>query len=295
MTVPQASESSAVALGFFDGVHIAHAEVIRRITGNSDGAVSTVLTFRSEGKGFWRKAGVKHILTEQQKLERFSALGVEKVVMPEFCRISELSPIDFFQEILVKRLHAVKLSCGFDYTFGKNASGNADMLRRLCIQAGISLEVVPSMELDGIPVSSTRIRELLLKGEIPDANRLLGYCYYITGEVVHGRSLGRTLGFPTLNQILREDQVIPKFGVYNSTAEIGGQHYKSITNIGVKPTIQGERAPLAETYLLDASGDFYGKTARVELLRMTRPEQRFDTLDELRMAVHRDIANRGRS
>ena len=190
------------------------------------------------------------------------------------------------------KLHARRLSCGYNYTFGQGAAGDTGLLRRLCAEQGVELNICPRLERDGELVSSSTIRELLGAGRIPEANALLGYRYYILGEVIHGRSLGRTLGFPTLNQVLSRPCVVPAHGVYNSVTWVRGKRYRSITNIGVKPTIEGERAPLAETYMLGAEGDFYGETARVELLEHTRPEQKFSSVEELREIVQRDISRR---
>lgn len=284
-------ESTAVALGFFDGVHKAHAQVIGAVTASS--LVPSVLTFCIGEHTPRNKFGVRTILTDEQKLERFKALGVQKVWMPPFEELADLSPEDFFREILLNRLHARELSCGYDYTFGRNAAGGVELLSRLCDESGVRLSVLPAFDQDHTLVSSTAIRKFLLDGDVPAATAQLGYPYYILGEVVHGRSLGKTLGFPTLNQPFLSTQLVPRYGVYNSTTEIAGQIYASITNIGVKPTIEGERAPLAETYLIGGEGDFYGEVARVALIEMTRPERKFESLDELRDTVHRDIAARG--
>lgn len=282
---------TAVALGLFDGVHIAHAQVIRAVT-NKLPFVPAVLTFRIDAQFEQmppNKQGIRTILTDEQKLEQFERLGVEQVWMPEFSELADLTPEAFFNDVLLGRLHAAALSCGYDYSFGKHAAGQVGLLHSLCEQNGVALSVLPAFDRNHTLVSSTAVRNCLMSGDIPTANALLGYPYYLLGEVVHGRSLGKTLGFPTLNQLFAPNQLVPRYGVYNSTTEIAGKSYPSITNIGVKPTIEGERAPLAETYLIGGEGDLYGETARVALIEMTRPEQKFNGLDELRAAVHRDI------
>lgn len=283
-------EETAVALGFFDGVHTAHAEVI--YGARQPGLVWSVLTFRISEGAPANKSGLELILPDAQRLERLESLGVERVYFPAFREMAGLSAEDFFRRILMDKLHARRLSCGYNYTFGQGAAGDTGLLRRLCAGQGIELNICPRLERDGELVSSSTIRELLGAGRIPEANALLGYRYYILGEVIHGRSLGRTLGFPTLNQVLSRPCVVPAHGVYNSVTWVRGKRYRSITNIGVKPTIEGERAPLAETYMLGAEGDFYGETARVELLEHTRPEQKFSSVEELREIVQRDISRR---
>lgn len=285
---------TSLALGFFDGVHQAHAAVIgAAVDAAGDELVPSVLTFRTGLSRPENKLFSKNILTEEQKLERFAALGVKQVFLPEFSDFSGMEAERFVRDILFDRLRAKVLTCGYDYSFGRGASGDVELLRQLCEQAGVTLRVQAQCCLHGQPISSTTIREFLLAGNIPAANAMLGYPYYILGRVMHGKSLGRTLGFPTLNQPFPEGQLVPKYGVYNSMTEIKGKRYKSITNVGVKPSIEGERTPLAETYLLGGEGDLYGEIARVSLMEMTRPEQKFQSLEELKAAVLRDIAARG--
>lgn len=289
--IPQQSESSAVALGFFDGVHTAHAQVIRAVLGKEE-YVPTVLTFSADTVLPVSKAGSGLLITEEQKRRRIASLGIQKMFEPSFSEIGGLSAEAFFEEILYKRLRARVLSCGYDYHFGKGARGNADLLQKLCSERKIQLIIVPRCSDRGVTVSSSEIRRAISAGDIMRANELLGYRYTVDGTVIHGKSLGRTLGFPTLNQRLWEGLLLPKFGVYSSITHICGETHRSITNIGVKPTIEGDRAPLAETYMLDADGDYYGKEASVELLHMSRPEQRFSGVGELKETVLRDIAFR---
>lgn len=289
--VPYQDEPSAVALGFFDGVHTAHAQVIRAVLGQEE-YMPAVLTFSADTVLPVSKAGSGLLMTEEQKRRRIASLGIQKMFEPSFSEIGGLSAEVFFEEILCRRLRARVLSCGYDYHFGKGARGNANLLQKLCSERDIHLIIVPRCSDRGITVSSSEIRRAISAGDIVRANEMLGYRYTIDGAVVHGRSLGRTLGFPTLNQRLWERLLLPKFGVYSSITHICGETYRSITNIGVKPTIEGDRAPLAETYMLDAGGDYYGKKASVELLRMSRPEQRFTSIKELKETVLRDIACR---
>lgn len=289
--ISQQNESTAVALGFFDGVHTAHAQVIRAVLGQK-GCVPTVLTFSADTTLPVSKAGSGLLMTEEQKRRRIASLGIQKMFEPSFSEIGELSAEAFFEEILCRRLRTRILSCGYDYHFGKGAKGNTALLQKLCSEREIHLIIVPRCSDRGVTVSSSEIRRAVSAGDMVRANELLGYRYTVDGTVIHGRSLGRTLGFPTLNQRLWERLLLPKFGVYSSITHIGGATHRSITNIGVKPTIEGDRAPLAETYMLDADGDYYGKEASVELLHMSRPEQRFSDVEELKEAVLRDIAYR---
>lgn len=291
--LPQVMDPSAVALGYFDGVHLAHQQVIRSaVNQKAAGLIPTVMCFRTSLRRPENKDTGRLILTEEQKLEQFARLGIERVFLPDFAEIADMTAAHFLQEILQKRLSAAAISCGYDYSFGQGGRGDVSLLRRFCHEKGLGLEVLQPVLLHGETVSSTAIRQALLEGDIPRANELLGYDYYILGEVVHGRSLGRTLGFPTLNQPFGEDQLVPRYGVYNSRTKIGGSDYRSITNVGIKPTISGLRAPLAETHLLGGQGDWYGKVARVSLLEMTRPEKKFSGVEELKQVVLADIARR---
>ena len=289
--IPQQAEASAVALGFFDGVHTAHVQVIRAVLEQEE-CIPTVLTFSADTSLPISKAGSGLLTAEEQKRRRIAALGIRQMFSPSFSDIGMLTAEEFFEEILRKKLCARVLACGYDYHFGKGAKGNTALLQQWCAACGIRLIVVPRCEAYGITVSSSEIRRAILSGDMVRANALLGYRYTIDGTVIHGRSLGRTLGFPTLNQRLWKGLLLPKFGVYSSVTHIGGETHRSITNIGVKPTIEGQREPLAETYMLCAEGDYYGQTASVELLHMSRPEKRFSNVEELKETVLCDIAHR---
>ena len=289
--IVQTDRPSAVALGFFDGVHTAHAKVISAAVGHEN-TVPTVLTFASDTNLPVSKVGYKLLQTEAQKAKCIEKLGAERLITLPFESVADLSPECFFNDILVAKLGAKVISCGYDYRFGKGAAGDVTLLKTLCENAGITLLVTPQQTDHDTVISSTAIRQAVLDGDIPRANEMLGYRYTLEGDVVHGHHLGNTLGFPTLNQMMPLGLLMPKFGVYASITHIGGKSYPSITNIGIKPTIEGERAPLAETHMLGASGDFYGMNAEIELLHMIRPEKRFASLAELKQAVLQDIARR---
>ena len=285
---------TAVALGFFDGVHRAHAAMIRAAVRDAaeHGLVPAVFTFRlGAGEMPPNKPELRMIWTPKQRLDRMQALGVRQVYQPEFTSIAGLSPEKFLC-LLRDRLRVGMLSCGYDYTFGRGAQGTTDQLRKFCEAEGIRLQVLPPVLEGGEPVSSTGIRKRLAEGDIPGAERLLGGPYEIEGEVLPGRHLGHTLGFPTINQAFCPEQALPRFGVYRSSTILDGKQWNSITNVGVKPTIPGERMPVAETHMLGAEGDFYGKWATVRLMDLMRPEMRFESVEALREQVLRDIASR---
>ena len=196
---------------------------------------------------------------------------------------------EFAREILAGRMRAVHVCCGEDFRFGKMASCGAVELKSFGERFGFEVEIVGEVDIGGSAVSSSRIRALLLKGDIISANSLLGSDYFISVEVSDGNHIGRTMNFPTINQKFENGQLVPKYGVYSTITYADGQEYCSITNVGVKPTINGERSPLAETHIIGYSGDLYGKTVTVSFRDFVRPERKFDSLDELKKQINADI------
>ena len=182
------------------------------------------------------------------------------------------------------------MCCGDDFKFGKNAACGAQELIRFGKRFGFEVEVVGAVEYGGSAVSSSRIRELLLSGDITAANELLGSAYFISAEVRDGNHIGRTIDFPTINQDFAEGQRVPRYGVYSTLTNVGGRVLPSVTNVGVKPTIEGVRRPLAETHIIGYKGDLYGKNADVSFKSFIRPEMKFGSLDELKGQINADIA-----
>lgn len=277
--------ATAVALGLFDGVHRGHQSVIRRAVQCSPALTPAVFTFQFDQKSLITKKQFGRILSPDLKTRKLEEMGVEIMLQPAFSTIMSMGPESFFNGILRNFMHAEAVFCGEDFHFGKNAAGNVSLLQRYCSEAHIQFEIVPPL-LDGdTPVSSTRIRSALREGDIQRANQLLGYPYITDGVVVHGRHLGHKLGFPTINQLFSTEDLVPHFGVYATIAEIDGQRYIGATDIGVKPTIGEGYAPAAETYLLDFSGDLYGKNVTLSYYAFLRGERKFATLNELTETV----------
>lgn len=275
---------TAVALGLFDGVHRGHQSVIRAAVSEST-LTPAVFTFQFDQKDLITKPHFARILSPALKVRKLEELGVEVMFEPLFSSIMSMEPESFFNGILRNFMHAGAIFCGDDFHFGKGASGDTALLQRYCKDAGIRFEVVPPLLDDGAPVSSTRIRAALREGDIPLANRLLGYPYMTDGVVVHGRHLGRKLGFPTINQLFSPEDLIPRFGVYATIAEIDGKRYVGATDIGVKPSVGEGYAPAAETYILDFDGDLYGKNITLSYYAFLRGERKFASLAELTETV----------
>lgn len=284
---------TAVALGVFDGVHLGHRMVIdKAVSLCGDMIKPAVFTFRSDTVV---NKGSERLLSDKDKLRKLSQRGVEYVCSPDFEDVRELSAEQFAKEILVGRLNIRYAVCGRDFRFGKGAEGNSDRLSELGRELGFETVVIDKLLLGEETVSSTFIKEHIRRGEIVRANEMLGYRFAYREPVIHGRELGRTWDFPTINQKLPESVVVPKFGVYCSRVKIDGRSFTGVTNIGIKPTVGREKAPLAETYIIGFNGDLYGKVVQVGLERFIRPEKKFDSTDELRRQIAADTEDAARS
>lgn len=284
-----AAQDTAVALGNFDGVHLGHAAVIQgAVAACTEGLLPTVLTFQKNPLQSLTGNAPPRLQEEGEKARLLQKMGVALLYDLDFPEVRELSPETFVCKVLKKTLRAKQVFCGFNYHFGKEGAGDASVLIRLCREAGIEAHSLPPVEMDGAPVSSTRIRSLLEAGAIEEANRLLGRPFSFSFEVVGGRRIGRTMGTPTLNQPFPDGFILPRFGVYASMVRFGDVRTYGVTNIGVKPTV-GADGPLSETWMPEYSGsDLYGWHVQTLLLRFLRPEQKFENMTALRNAILRD-------
>ncbi len=280
-------QKRAVALGLFDGVHLGHRAVLRAAADAAakNGLLPAVYTFADEMAG---KTG-EYLYPPAQRAELFRACGVGLTISAPFARVRDLSGAAFAEK-LVREEYVAYVCCGRNFRFGKGAAWNADDLRAFGEIYGFGVTVVPDVEADGIKVSSTVIRQLLKEGRTEQADRLLGEPYCILQTVRHGAELGRTIGFPTINQPFRQGQLVPKHGVYVSeTVTPDGRHFPSLTNIGMKPTVHYHGLPLAETYLDGFSGSLYNKTVCVYLHRFLREERKFDSVEALTAQMQDDL------
>lgn len=283
-----------LALGNFDGVHLAHRALIGRAVeiSRQAGVEPAVFTFR-EGKGG------ESLADFDEKIRLLSGLGLSYAACADFASIRGLTPESFFREILIGRLHAVGLVCGFNFRFGRDAAGDTDTLAALCHAHSVRLEVLPPVIWDGAPISSTRIRDAL-KGGRPDlAAAMLGRPFALAGEIAPGRQVGRKSGCPTLNLPLKKGIVAPKFGVYFTRCRLDGLEFPSVSNIGVRPTFDeryGASVPLCEVHLLGDADALSradpapGRPVWVELDAFRRPERKFDSPDALYRQIAEDVA-----
>ncbi|MBE6734842.1 MAG: bifunctional riboflavin kinase/FAD synthetase [Ruminococcaceae bacterium] len=277
--------ATAVALGRFDGVHTAHAQVIRCASQmKQKGLAPTVFTFCDNPN----KQNSQLLTTEEEKQSLIAQNGIEIMVNAAFLSVRNLSAEEFVSIVLKESLGARAVFCGYNYRFGKGASADAETLKVLCEKAGIEVTCVDEYTKEDTPVSSTRIRALLKEGNVRETAKLLGRPYSMEGTVIHGNAIGRTIDTPTLNISVSKEKLLPHFGVYACYAYVDGKKHKAVTNIGMKPTV-GSDVPTIEAFLLNAKGDFYNKQVKLELIDFIRPEQKFDSLTDLKTAINLDI------
>ena len=280
----------AVALGYFDGLHIAHLRVLdaAREGAKEKDLVPGVLLFDRPPAEVVTGVAVPRLMTDADRDETLRDWGFE-LLNAAFASIRELSPEAFVSQILCKKLGAKLVSCGYNYRFGKGGAGDAAALGALCAARGIETRVVTERDLFGAPVSSSRIRSLVEEGRLEEAGALLGRPLRFSAPVFRGDRRGRLLGTPTINQYLPAGFVTPRFGVYVSEVLLDGKAYRAVTNVGSRPTF-GEGSVRSETYILGFEGDLYGRAPRLSLLKFLRPEMKFPSVEELKAQITRDAA-----
>lgn len=279
----------SVALGFFDGLHRAHNTVLLRTLeeARATGLTPAVLLFDEHPRTALTGEAVPALLTRADRDEKLRKMGFT-LLFVSFKEIMNMSPEEFVDKLLCEKFRAGALSCGFNYNFGKNASGNTEILRRLCAEREITLSVCPEFTLDGHTVSSTEIRRALEDGDIERANTMLGFPFGFNACVFTGDRRGRLLGAPTINQYIPDELITPKFGVYASRVYFDGMEFVGVTNVGARPTF-GKGSVRSETYIVDFSGDLYGRDVRVELYSFIRGERKFPDADSLKTQIEADV------
>ena len=274
------------ALGFFDGVHLGHQALLSRCRelARQHDCRAGVVTFLGHPDEVVTGKKMSLINTAQDRRRLLTQYGMETAVELTFDEnLMKLSWQDFYQKLRTE-YHAAGLVCGEDFRFGFRGQGNAELLKQACAADGIPCSVIPQQTLDGITVSSTHIRSLLEQGRIEEAEQFLGHRHIFTGIVVKGQQLGRRLGTPTANLSLPEELLCLPFGVYICRAKGEGIDCPAVTNIGTRPTVEGETVTV-EPWLLDYEGDLYGKELTLEFYRYLRPERKFPSLAELQEEI----------
>ena len=287
MTDGNNANRTAVALGNFDGMHVGHMAVLEAAKSfESEGLLPVAVLFDEHSlKAITGKApAMLMTVTERNRIINENGLRIETLVFNE---IRDLSPSDFVEKILVGRLGAAAVCCGYNYRFGKGALGTAQMMSEICGRLGLKCRVSGEVDVDRCAVSSTKIRGFIENGEIEKANKMLGRPFGFSSRVIDGDKRGRVLGFPTINQIIPEELAMPRFGVYQSVVTVKGEKFKGVTNVGKRPTVGTEKI-LSETHILDFDRDIYGENVDVRLIKFIRPEKKFSSFDELARQIKSD-------
>ena len=287
------AESSCVCvLGCFDGVHAGHSALINHAKEVSQklSLPTLIWSFSEPPKNFFAKNSVALLTSPIEKRLQMSKLKADIFInVPFDANIASISAEDFFSEILLKKIKTAHIVCGFNYCFGKGGKGNTALLSKLCKANGIGLSVIPPVTIGDISVSSSEIRAALDNGDLKKANILLGRPYSLRAKVIDGQHLGRKLGFPTINQAFPDRKLILKNGVYITRIHFGKTKRYGITNVGLRPTVNGQGL-YAETHIFNFNGDLYGKVATIEFLEFIRPEKKFSSVDELTKQIQLDIS-----
>lgn len=289
------TDKNVVVLGNFDGIHIAHRKIIKQAvqTAKERDLKSLIYLFDKHPITILDKSIPGILTTFEQKIKIIKGLGIDYVYLQVFdAKFSKMEPLNFIEDILCNKLNSAYIITGYDYKFGYKAKGDTNYLKEICSKFNIEVCIIDRIDYKDQPVSASRIRKLIHEGNIPMANELLGRRYSICGVVVHGQSLGRKLGFPTANIEIDPSIQMPGSGVYSTEALIENVHYKSVTNIGTKPTVSEEtyKTITCETHIIGYKNlDLYGKYIILEFNYMIRKEQKFSNITELKLAIKNDI------
>lgn len=283
---------SVITIGTFDGVHLGHKTILKRLvkTAKNENLDSVVLTFFPHPRMVLRQDNdIKLINNISERKKLLEKTGIDHLVIHPFSfEFSQLSALEYVRDILVKKLKTKKIIIGYDHRFGKDRTATIDDLREFGKTYDFEVEEISAKEMDDVAISSTKIRKALENGDIETANKFLGYPFMLSGKVVSGKAIGRTLAYPTANLHLEEAyKIIPKNGVYVVRAEISNKKVYGITSIGTNPTVGGKEKTI-ETFFFDFSEDLYNHNLRLEFLEYIRDEEVFDSVEKLIEAIKED-------
>ena len=275
------TKKTAVTMGKFDGLHRGHQKLVDKIRSYATDECDSVLC----AFDMHRDA----IMTNRERREHLEGKIDWLIDCPFTETLRNMEAEDFIRDILCAGLNAAHIVVGRDFAFGHNKRGSVEMLERYAPQYGYTVDVVEKERYGDMIISSTYIRDALAQGDVRLAERLLGYPYELTGPVRHGKQLGRTLGFPTMNVEPEAQKILPRYGVYACRVKIDGEWYNGVGNAGVKPTVTDERRRLFEVYVYGYEGDAYGKEVTVRFCGFERPEVKFGSVEELKEQVMKDM------
>ena len=289
-------KSSVITIGTFDGVHVGHQQIIHRLvdTARKNDLQALVLTFFPHPRMVIQNdANIKLINTIDEKAKQLEQLGVDHLVVKEFTKsFSRLTALEYVRDILVNKLKVKHIIVGYDHHFGRNRTANINELKEFGSFYDFEVTEIEPQEVDDVAVSSTKIRSAILKGNIPTANKFLGYNFMLTGTVIKGKGLGKTLDFPTANiQIEAAYKLIPKHGVYVVKSQIKGVEVFGMMNIGKNPTVSEGNQTKIEVHFFDFSAKLYGAVLKIELLDHLRSEIKFPNIEALKLQLEKDKAD----
>lgn len=282
-----------IALGFFDGVHNGHGQLMKAVTAaaNRTGAVASAFTFDRSPTAVITGQPVPLISSVEDRIWLMRHYyGIQEVVVASFDAMQRMDWEDFITQYLIRDLGVVHVVAGHDFHFGYMGKGNPQRLKEKCAQLGIGCDIIGTVTQDGITISSTYIRTLIAQGEMERANQFLGHPHTLTNRVAHGKHIGSSaLGFPTVNLSIPDQVIVPAFGVYATKVHFNGHSFMAVTNVGVRPTIQDNDGRVTvEGFILDFSGDLYGQEVRMEFYKRLRGEQKFPSLQALAQEIGRN-------
>lgn len=284
-------ENTVVTIGNFDGIHKGHIKLIKEAVkeAKTKNYKSVVFTFENHPMRYFRADSIKHIITNEEKVKIFEDLGVDIVFMIPFDEyMTKISATDFVKTILHEKLKCKMVIVGHDFTFARNKEGNASLLESLGKNYNMKVKVIEPIKIKGRRVSSSYIRNLINDGNVSEIKDFLGRNYFLEGEVIHARKIGRTIGFPTANLKAEDKLIIPKNGIYAVKVYIKNKVYYGATNIGYNPTVNGKALSI-ETNIIDFDEEIYGEIIKVEFLDRIRDEKKFNSLDELKSQLRKDV------
>lgn len=285
--------SAVVALGMFDGVHIGHRALVEATLADAkeNRAVPAVYTFANHPMEILG-GGVRLLCSARERGAILRSLGIEEIVSEPFTRELAALPPEAFVDMLLGRWDVRELVVGYNYTFGERGLGTPETLERLGCEKGFMVRVVPPVLYEGEPVSSTRVREAVERGDMPLAEAMLSRKYALSGKVVQNKRIGRRIGFPTANIEADPRRVIPKDGVYATYAYVGGAAYRAVTNVGTNPTVHGEKMSV-ETHILDFDQDIYGADLTIAFRFFIRGEVMFEDVEAMKRQIAADVLRAG--
>ena len=291
-----AFKNAVITIGTFDGVHCGHQQIIKTLkdTAAAANGESVIITFHPHPRKVVSSVvtGIRLITTLQERIDLIAKTGIDHLVVVPFTDFfANQTAEKYISDFLVDKFHPHTIIIGYDHRFGKDRTGNYKLLEEKAAVYNYRLMEIPEHLLDAVKVSSTNIRNAIIHGNIDEANKLLGYQFFFEGEVVHGDKIGRTLGYPTANlKMIDDEKIVLGDGIYAVYADVEGKNYKGMMSIGFRPTVNGKRR-VVEVNLFDFNREMYGHVIRVHVAKYLRSEVKFNGLEELKQALHKDKEN----